>query len=84
VLDQPFDFALLDIELMNGNRMRLPRLLTRSAYRSSSSASPKEELPSDLRRFPFIAKPFGRRQIKDAILSATPARGVFDRSVRRA
>ena len=59
------DFAFLDVEVTNGKTFEVARILDRKSVPFAFvSASPQEELPSELRSVPFIPKPFFRAQIE--------------------
>jgi DNA-binding LytR/AlgR family response regulator len=71
VLDQEFDFALLDIDVTNGKTYQVADLLgDKKVPFVFVSGSVKEHLPEHLRHIPFIAKPYKAEQIKHAILTA--------------
>lgn len=75
VMDQPFDLALLDIELTNGETYDIARALNeRQVPVAFVSANPKDHVPDEFRRFPLIAKPFTAAQIEQAILAATKSK----------
>jgi CheY-like chemotaxis protein len=75
----PLDFALLDIEVTDGQTYEIARELQRNgaAFVFVSGARP-ETLPSDLRGAPFISKPFERRQIEGFCVRNRP-QGLPDR-----
>jgi CheY-like chemotaxis protein len=71
VLDEPFDFALLDVDVTNGKTYQVAELLGgKKVPFVFVSGSSKEHLPEHLRHVPFIKKPFNPDQIKHAILTA--------------
>ncbi len=70
VLNEPLDFAFLDIDMTNGKTFELAWLLERKGvpFVFTSGAS-QDELPDDLRILPFIPKPFRPSQIRQALAS---------------
>jgi DNA-binding response OmpR family regulator len=71
VADQPFDLALLDIELTDGKTYEIAKALQRNnvQYVFVSGAS-LQDAPDDLKSSMFIAKPFQVEQIKAVVLAA--------------
>jgi CheY-like chemotaxis protein len=58
VLHEALDFAFLDVEVTNGKTFEVAQILERKHVPFAFvSASPQEQLPSDLRSVPFIPKP---------------------------
>jgi DNA-binding response OmpR family regulator len=76
VIDQPFDLAFLDIDLLNGKSFEVAKYLQKKdvPFTFVSGAS-REELPDELRNTAFIPKPFRREQIRAAVLSAQSRKG---------
>ena len=65
VLQQPLDFAFLDVDVTNGKTFEAAQTLERKGVPFVFiSGSPQEQLPSDLRGAPFIPKPFYPAQIE--------------------
>lgn len=70
-IGQPFDFALLDVDLTNGATYGIARtLMDRRIPFSFVSGSPKTDLPAELRSAPFIEKPYRADEIVRAVVSA--------------
>jgi CheY-like chemotaxis protein len=71
VIEEAFNFALLDVDVTNGKTYEIARLLdVKRVPFVFVSGSVKEELPVDLQNVPFIPKPFHPSQIRDAVLAA--------------
>jgi DNA-binding LytR/AlgR family response regulator len=69
VLNDPFDFAFLDVDVTNGKTYELAQALGKKGVPFVFvSASSPEHLPEELRVVPFIPKPYRRSQIKQALL----------------
>ena len=68
VLDQPLDFAFLDVDVTNGKTFEVAQLLGRRKipFVFVSARKPKE-LPIELRNVPIIPKPFYRAEIERAL-----------------
>lgn len=70
------DLALLDINLANGKSYELAmKLLNDGVPFLFVSASERHDMPEQLRKSPFIAKPFRAEQIRAAVLKAVEAKG---------
>jgi CheY-like chemotaxis protein len=71
VLDQPFDLALLDVNLVDGRSYEIARTMAKHdvPFVFVSASSPAE-LPEGLAGSPFISKPFRPEEIKQAVLAA--------------
>jgi DNA-binding response OmpR family regulator len=71
VLDRPFDLALLDVNLIDGDSYNIARMLAKKdvPFVFVSASSPAE-LPEGLAGAPFILKPFTPEQIKQTVLAA--------------
>jgi CheY-like chemotaxis protein len=68
----PFDFAFLDVQVTNGKTFEIAHMLERKSVPFVFvSASPQNQLPSDLHTVPFISKPFSSAQI-ERVLRALP------------
>jgi DNA-binding response OmpR family regulator len=75
VIDEPFDFALLDIDVTNGKTYEIARALRRkNVPYVFVTGSLKEHLPADLVDALFIGKPFRDDQIVAAVLAADERR----------
>jgi DNA-binding response OmpR family regulator len=75
VIDEPFDFALLDIDVTNGKTFEIARALGRkNVPYVFVTGSLKEHLPADLVDALFIGKPFRDDQIIAAVLAADQRR----------
>jgi DNA-binding NarL/FixJ family response regulator len=75
VMDQPFDFALLDIDVTNGKTYEIARALgRRNIPYVFVTGSLKEHLPADLMDALFIGKPFMDDQIVAAVRAADARR----------
>src|SRR5580698_6568314 len=71
VMGQPFDLALLDIDVINGKTYEIARALGRNNVPYVFvTGSLKEQLPADLQAALFIGKPFRDDQIIATILAA--------------
>jgi DNA-binding response OmpR family regulator len=83
VMDEPFDLALLDIDVTNGKTYEIARALGRkNVPYVFITGSLKEHLPVDLVDVPFIGKPFTDDQIIATVLAADVRRKVhFVRSI---
>ncbi len=69
VLDQPLDFAFLDVDVTNGKTFEVAQLLGRRKipFVFVSARKSKKELPVELRNVPIIPKPFYRAEIERAL-----------------
>lgn len=68
VLNQPFDFAFLDIDVTNGKTFEVAQLLGQKGVPFVFvSGGPRAQVPEELRWVPFIAKPFRRSQIAEVL-----------------
>jgi DNA-binding NarL/FixJ family response regulator len=75
VIDERFDFALLDIDVTNGKTYEIARALDRkNGPYVFVTGSLKENLPADLVDALFIGKPFRDDQIIAAVLAADARR----------
>jgi CheY-like chemotaxis protein len=83
VMGEPFDLALLDIDVTNGKTYEIARALGRkNVPYVFITGSLKEHLPADLGNVPFISKPFRDDQIIATVLAADIRRKVhFQRPV---
>jgi DNA-binding LytR/AlgR family response regulator len=70
VLDKPFDFAFLDVDVTNGKTYEIAQMLgeKRIPFVFASGSLP-DDLPAELRDVPFIPKPFRKQQIVAALRS---------------
>jgi CheY-like chemotaxis protein len=74
-LCEPFHFALLDVDVTNGKTYGLARSLEEMQIAFVFvSGSVREHLPVELRKVPFISKPFSDLQIRDIVLRADSRR----------
>jgi DNA-binding LytR/AlgR family response regulator len=74
VLDEPFDFAFLDVDVTNGKTYEIAQILGKKRVPFAFvSGSLPADLPQELRGAPFIPKPFRPREIVAALKSARPA-----------
>jgi len=73
VLDEPFDFAFLDIDVTNGKTYEIAQILgkKRVPFVFVSGSLPFD-LPPALRAAPFITKPFREHQILLALKTTKP------------
>jgi DNA-binding LytR/AlgR family response regulator len=73
VLDEPFDFAFLDIDVTNGKTYEIAQILgkKRVPFVFVSGSLPAD-LPPALRAAPFIPKPFREHQILLALKTTKP------------
>jgi DNA-binding response OmpR family regulator len=71
VMDEPFDLALIDIDLISGRTYEIARALGRKnvPYAFVTGAL-KEHIPADLVDVPFIGKPFRDDQIIATVMAA--------------
>jgi CheY-like chemotaxis protein len=68
VLHNALDFAFLDVEVTDGKTFEIAQILERKHVPFVFvSGSPQEQLPFELRRVPFIPKPFHAAQIESAL-----------------
>jgi DNA-binding LytR/AlgR family response regulator len=68
VLDEALDFAFLDVDVTNGKTFEIANILERKRVPFVFvSGSPQNDLPIELRGFPFIPKPFDAAQIECAL-----------------
>ena len=73
VLDEPFDFAFLDVDVTNGKTYEIAQILGKKRVPFAFvSGSLPADLPPELRNAPFIPKPFRKQQIMTALQSARP------------
>ena len=71
-LRESFDFAFLDVHVTNGKTYEIAHMLEqKSVPYAFVSASPQNQLPSDLQTVPFVSKPFSSAQI-ERVLRALP------------
>ena len=71
-LREPLDFAFLDVPVTNGKTYEIAHMLERKRVPFVFvSASPQNQLPSDLQTVPFVSKPFSSAQI-ERVLQALP------------
>lgn len=71
-LREPVDFAFLDVQVTNGKTYEIAHMLEgKSVPFVFVSASPQNQLPSDLQTVPFVSKPFSSAQI-ERLLQALP------------
>jgi CheY-like chemotaxis protein len=64
-LREPVDFAFLDVQVTNGKTYEIAHMLERKSVPFVFvSASPQNQLPSDLQTVPFVLKPFLSAQIE--------------------
>jgi DNA-binding response OmpR family regulator len=69
VIDEPFDFALLDVDVTNGKTFDLARMLAeRQVPFAFVSGSPKSELPGELQHAAFVQKPFPPSELERLLL----------------
>lgn len=72
IIDEPFHFALLDVDVTNGKTYEIAHLLdARRVPYVFVSGSVQSHLPKELQNVPFIPKPFHASQIRDAVLAAS-------------
>jgi CheY-like chemotaxis protein len=77
VMGQPFDLALLDIDVINGKTYEIARALVRNNVPYVFvTGSRKDQLPADLQDALFIRKPFRDDQIIATVLAADMRRSV--------
>lgn len=77
-LEDSFDYALLDIDVVDGKTFGLAaELLARRIPFAFVSASRPAEVPAPLRGASFIPKPFEEGTILESIAQAEPGRPVF-------
>ena len=70
-LRQKIDFALLDVDVLDGTTYEFAAdLATKRIPFAFISASDREQMPVQLRSVPFIAKPYEEREIVDLLQSA--------------
>jgi DNA-binding response OmpR family regulator len=75
VIDEPFDLALLDIDVTNGKTYEIARALGRNNVPYVFvTGSLKEHLPADLADALFIGKPFKDDEIVAAVRAADARR----------
>jgi DNA-binding LytR/AlgR family response regulator len=75
IIDLPFDFAFLDVDVTNGKTYEVAKQLEgKSVPYAFVSGSEKSHLPEELQNTPFIAKPFRPIEIKTAVLEAAGGR----------
>ncbi len=68
VLHEALDFAFLDVEVTDGKTFEIAQILERERVPFVFvSASPRDQLPFELRSAPFIPKPFHATQIERAL-----------------
>jgi two-component SAPR family response regulator len=68
IVEQPLDFAFLDINVTDGKTFDVAKILQRKGVPFAFvSGYSQDDLPSDLRTAPFIPKPFQRDQIESAL-----------------
>jgi DNA-binding response OmpR family regulator len=71
VIEQPFDLALLDIDLTNGQTYSIARMLEgREIPFAFVSATARERLPSEFRGAQLITKPFASQEVEQAVVAA--------------
>lgn len=67
-IDNPLDFAFLDIDLPDGKSFELAaRLAEHRVPFAFVSASTRSEVPPHLRQAPFIAKPYQHAAIRNSL-----------------
>jgi hypothetical protein len=68
VLNDPLDFAFLDVDVTNGKTFEIAQMLERMRVPFVFvSCSPQDQLPLELRSVPFIPKRFREAQIERAL-----------------
>jgi DNA-binding response OmpR family regulator len=68
VLHEDLDFAFLDVDVTKGKTFEIAEILARKHVPYAFiSASRQDQLPLELRRAPFIPKPFYAAQIKSVL-----------------
>ena len=68
VLPEDLDFAFLDVDVTKGKTFEIAEILERKHVPYAFiSASRQDQLPLELRRAPFIPKPFYAAQIKSVL-----------------
>jgi CheY-like chemotaxis protein len=76
VLDEPFDFVFLDVDVTNGKTFEVARTLREKGVPFVFvSGSLPDDLPDELRVVPFIPKPFRRSQIEQVLTRRTAGGG---------
>lgn len=79
-LGDGFDYALLDIDLVDGKSFGIAsELMQRGIPFAFVSASSPQELPADLKRASFIPKPFEERTLLRSIGQGAPAAALQQR-----
>jgi DNA-binding response OmpR family regulator len=71
LLDEPIDFALLDVDLPDGNSFGVAASLQRrNVPFAFVSGSRRQDMPAHLQRVPFVAKPYSPGEITGAMRAA--------------